>query len=50
MQYFKQYAHDCKIYSTCNIFGKDDLGFTIYEKKKLIRFTNFHPMCNSEAF
>jgi len=33
MQYFKQYARDHKIYSTYNIFGKEDLGFIIYEKK-----------------
>jgi hypothetical protein len=33
MQYFKQYAHDCKIYSIYIIFGKNDIGFIIYEKK-----------------
>jgi hypothetical protein len=32
------------------IFGKDDLGFIIYENKKLIKFTNFHHVYNSEAF
>jgi hypothetical protein len=48
MQYCKQYAHDHELYSTYNIFGKDYLGFIIYEKK-LIRFTNFHLVYNSEA-
>jgi len=38
MQYFKQYAHDCKIYTIYSISGKDDRGFIIYEKK----ITNFH--------
>jgi hypothetical protein len=50
MQYFKQYTHDSKIYSIYNTFEKDDIGFIIYENEKLIRFTNFHPVYNSEAF
>jgi hypothetical protein len=35
MQYFKQYAHDRKIYPT--FVGKNDLDFIIYENKNLIR-------------
>jgi len=48
MQYFKQYAHDHKIYPT--FFGKNDIGFIIYENKNIIRVKNFHPMYNNEAF
>ncbi len=50
MRYFEQQIHDHKIYSICKKFGKDDLGFTIYENKKLIRFISFHPIYNSEFF
>jgi hypothetical protein len=47
-QCFKQYAHDRKRNSTYNILEK--IGYIIYGKKKLNRFTNFHPMYNNETF
>ncbi len=49
MQYFKQNTHDCKMYSTYQHFGKDNIGFNISENKKLIWFTYFHPIYNNEG-
>jgi hypothetical protein len=50
MQYFKQYTHDCKLYLTYQPFEKDDNGFIIYENKKLVQFTDFHLVYNSNGF
>jgi hypothetical protein len=50
MQYFKQYKHDCKLYLTYQHFEKDDIDFIIYENKKLVKFTDFHLVYNSNVF
>jgi hypothetical protein len=31
-------------------YGKDVLSFIIYKNEKLVRFTDFHPIRNSEGF
>jgi hypothetical protein len=33
-----------------NNLEKINLGFIIYENKKIVRFTNFNPIHNSEGF
>ncbi len=50
MQYFKQCKHDCKLYLTYQHFEKDDIGFIICENKKLVQFTDFHLVYNSNGF
>jgi hypothetical protein len=50
MQYFKEYTHDCKLYLTYHHFKKDDIGFVIYENKKLVQFTNFHLVYDGFSF
>jgi hypothetical protein len=50
IQYFKQYTHDHKLYPTYQIFEKDDIGLIIFLNKKLVWFTDFHPVHNSESF
>jgi hypothetical protein len=31
-------------------YGKDVLCFIVYKNEKLVTFTNFHPIHNSEGF
>jgi len=31
-------------------YGKDSLSFIVYKNEKLVRFTNFHHVHNSEGF
>jgi hypothetical protein len=50
MQYFRQYTHDHKMYYIYPHFSKDNLGFNIYENKKLIQFMDFHPIYNNEDY
>ncbi len=48
--YFKRFDMEKICRRNVTSFGKDKLGFHIYETHKITRFTDFHPIHNSEAF
>jgi hypothetical protein len=48
VEYFEKYGFDQKIYPTCQKFGKYNLGFIIYENKKLVKFIDFHMFCGCQ--
>jgi hypothetical protein len=41
VEYFEKYGFQKK-YPTCQQFGKYNLGFIIYENKKLVKLIDFH--------
>ena len=48
--YFKRFDMEKICRRNVTYFLKDKLGFHIYETHKITRFTDFHPIHNSEAF
>jgi hypothetical protein len=48
--YFKRFDMEKICRRNVTSFGKDKLGFYIYETQKITRVTDFHPIHNSEAF
>jgi hypothetical protein len=46
---FQKYLFDHKSFPICKQFEKTNLGFIIYENKKLVRLIDFHPIDNSEG-
>jgi hypothetical protein len=50
IKHFQKYIFDHKLFPTCKQFEKKNLGFIIYENKKLVRLLDFHSIHNSEGF
>jgi hypothetical protein len=48
-EYFEKYEFKKMVHPSFQKYGKDALCFIIYKNEKLVRFTNFHPIHNSEG-
>jgi hypothetical protein len=49
-EYFKKYELIKMVHPSFQQYEKDALSFIIYKNKKLVRFIDFHPIHNNEAF
>jgi len=49
-EYFEKYELIKMVHPSFQQYEKDALSFIIYKNKKLVRFIDFHPIHNNEAF
>ncbi len=49
-EYFEKYELIKMVHPSFQQYGKDALSFIIYKNEKLVGFTYFHPIHNSEGF
>jgi hypothetical protein len=48
-EYFEKYELIRMVHPSLQQYGKDALSFIIYKNEKLVRFTDFHSIHNSEG-